>query len=160
MSVWTLTFDGLPLGPNDRMSRYEKAQFMAVWRQVAQLRAQEARIPALPSIRISAVIYRRALGVADEDNDRARLKPLLDGIVDAGVVPKDTRKYVSWGQVLEARGTARVVLTIEGDPPASESAIPYADRYPPANRDTNLSAYLPGGSKFSGAARASISEEA
>lgn len=111
--AWTLEFDGVPPGPNHRLHWARKAALNKTWRTVAYLKAQEQRIPLQAGVRLSAVIYRTRLGVADEDNDRARLKALVDGIADAGVVAKDTRKHVAWGAVTEERGQPRVVLTIE-----------------------------------------------
>lgn len=35
----------------------------------------------------------------DEDNARAALKPCADAMAEAGVVPVDTRKHVSWATV-------------------------------------------------------------
>lgn len=60
-------------------------------------------MPTLERVRISAVMERRSLGVADEDNDRSRLKPLVDGLRDAGVIANDTRGFVEWGTVTERR---------------------------------------------------------
>ena len=83
------------------------------WREAAGERAVMLRIPRLGRVKLSAVFYRRSLGVADEDNDRARLKPILDGLVRARVIPKDTRTFVQWGEVREERGPTGFALVIE-----------------------------------------------
>ncbi len=59
------------------------------------------------------VVLRRALGVADEENDRARMKPITDGIVDANVIDKDIYGRIEWGSMTEDRGAAglRVMIT-------------------------------------------------
>lgn len=111
--MWELRFVGLPAGPNHRLHWYTLAKYTKAWRQAAQLLALSERIPALERIRVSAVIYRKRLGIADEDNDRARLKPLVDGVVDAGVVKRDTRGHVTWGTVTEEHGAPGVLLRIE-----------------------------------------------
>lgn len=112
---WDLRFEGkLPPSPNARIHWRTRAQANAAWKARAAQAAWDAGIPRpLPRITISATIERRNLGVADEDNDRARLKPLVDGIVAAGVIPTDRRGYVVWGDVTEARGRPALTLHIE-----------------------------------------------
>lgn len=46
----------------------------------------------------------------DVQNAIAALKPAIDGMVDAGVVPDDSYKWVSWGKV-------RLVQCIQGETP-------------------------------------------
>lgn len=111
--TWELVFDGIPPGPNHRMHWREKAKLSATWRRVGYLRALEAHIPPQERVRISARFTRRALGVADEDNDRSRLKNILDGVVQAGVIPKDTRGHITWGDCTEEHGKPGVTLIIE-----------------------------------------------
>jgi hypothetical protein len=55
----------------------------------------------LQRARISAVIYRQRLGVADGPGDSERLKPLVDGLVTAGVLANDRRREVEYGEVRE-----------------------------------------------------------
>ena len=110
---WELTFEGIPPSPNQRLNWRDKARAAKEWRTAACLKAQEAGIPALERMKVSAVVYRANLGVADEDNDRSRLKACLDGVVDAGVVPRDTRKYVVWGTVTEERGPRGLRIIVE-----------------------------------------------
>lgn len=76
------------------------------WRTLAATMARN--IPPLGHIRVEAVVYRRALGVADGSGDSERLKPLVDGLVDAGVVPNDRRREVEYGSCTEQR------LTVNG----------------------------------------------
>ena len=79
---------------------------------MALLACKMAAIPPLARVRLSAVIIRKHLGVADPDNDAARVKPIIDGIVAAGVIPTDTYRYVEWGGVAERRGAPGVELVI------------------------------------------------
>lgn len=113
MTRWVLRFDGYPPGPNDSMPLRERLTSKVYWRQAAAERIRIQQIPKLGRVKLSAVFYRRALGVADEDNDRARLKPIVDGLVRAGVLPKDTRVFVVWGDVTEERGPDGLALVIE-----------------------------------------------
>ena len=110
---WELVFDRYPPSPNARMHFMAKASSNKFWRLDALIKAMNAQIPRLQRIRISAVIIRRALGTADEDNDRARLKPVTDGLVDAGVIPNDRRGCIEWGPVNEERGKPGLRLIVE-----------------------------------------------
>lgn len=84
------------------------------WKKLAHMTVRMHDIPKLPRIRISAVFFRRNMNSADYDGDVFAMKRILDGIVAAGVVPNDSRRYVEWGDVLEERGRPyRVELTLE-----------------------------------------------
>ena len=109
---WELEFNDIPPGPNDRMHFMVRAKETKRWRRWAALLA--GGIPPQSRVRLSAIFRRRALGRADADNDLARLKPVADGVVAAGVVPDDNRAYVEWGPVTEERGDRGFVLIIEG----------------------------------------------
>jgi hypothetical protein len=77
---------------------------MRSWRARAAEYARAAGLPrGLDRVRISSDWWRRALGTADEANDRARLKPIIDGLVDYGLVPNDTRRHVVDGTCTERR---------------------------------------------------------
>jgi hypothetical protein len=112
---WEVAFTGMPPSPNARLHYMARARSAKAWRQRARLYhvLLGARIPPLERVRITATLTRRTLGRADEDNDRARLKPLVDGLVDAGVIPNDTRGHIEWGPCLEAKGAPGVVLVVE-----------------------------------------------
>lgn len=105
-----------PPSANDRLHFRVKGPWIKEWRDFAKDIAKAAKVPPLERIRISAVVYRRALGVADEDNDRGRLKPLVDGLRDAKVIQKDTRDFIEYGHVIELhadqRGTG-ILLIVE-----------------------------------------------
>lgn len=111
--TWELEFNGVPPGPNSRMHWRAKAASTKMWRHMAMWKATDAKIPPQERVRLSATIRRARLGVADASNDAARFKAVEDGIVDAGVVPNDTRKYVEWGPILEEHGAPGFVLRIE-----------------------------------------------
>ncbi len=111
--MWRLKFSGTPPGPNARLHWRQRAAITRAWREQAGVLVRLAGIPPLGRIRISITYYRRRLGVCDWDNDVARAKPILDGIVAAGVIPTDTRAFVEWGACTEARGAPGVELGIE-----------------------------------------------
>lgn len=94
----------LPPNINERRALHPQVErkLVAYWRGLVPLevRRQHGMRP-LERARISAVIYRRSLNVADGSGDAERLKPLVDGLVDAGVLPNDRRSEVSYGAVTE-----------------------------------------------------------
>lgn len=114
---WELRFEGMPPNPNARLHHMARARSAKHWRQIAYYLAlselRRERIPQLERARLSLVFTRRTVGRADEDNDLARAKPLVDGLVDAGILPDDTRAHVEWGTVLEEKGRPGVRLVIE-----------------------------------------------
>lgn len=112
-TTWHLRFEGLPPNQNGRQFYHDKAKVVARYRFLAAIEAKRAGIPACARIRVSAVVTRRALGVADEPGDWERCKACVDGLTDAGVVPKDTRAYVEYGRCLEEHGPPGVTLIIE-----------------------------------------------
>lgn len=112
---WRIMLDGMPANDNERRRWHWTRRHTedTSWKAAVVYACKELGIPAMQRVRLSAVVFRRALWVADESNDRARLKPLEDGLVLAGVVPNDTRGHVEWGSVTEARGKPGVVLVVE-----------------------------------------------
>lgn len=114
--VWTLTFDDIPDGPNEKAGQHWTAQRRAAlrWQTLAWAECQRQAIPPLARIRLSATI-RRTRRQGDQDNDSARFKAVQDGLVRSGIVPNDTRRYVTWaGPVTLERGRAKgCTLTIE-----------------------------------------------
>lgn len=110
---YVLHFQGQPLSQNDHVPLRTRMRDTRSWREQAAVAAKAQGIPRLGRVRLSAVFYRSRLGVADEDNDRGRLKHPVDGLVRAGVLPNDTRAHVIWGEVREARGPTGFALVIE-----------------------------------------------
>jgi hypothetical protein len=72
---------------------------VAYWRLEASALALAQRIPECARIRVSAVVYRERAVKADESGDAERLKPLIDGLKDAGVIVDDTYRYVEHGGI-------------------------------------------------------------
>lgn len=110
---FVMHFEGHPLGPNDRVHWAERNRDAKRWYQAVADRVVIQRIPKLGRVRLSAVFYRRNLGVADADNDAARCKAPCDGLVRAGVLAGDSRKYVEWGEIREEHGPTGFALVIE-----------------------------------------------
>lgn len=111
---YRLRFEGMPPNLlNARLKVRDRLRTVKAWRERVAWTARAEGLPRLQRARLSAVFTRRALGVADEDGDRCRLKPITDGLVVAGVLPKDTRGHVEWGAVTEEHGPPGVTLIVE-----------------------------------------------
>ncbi len=84
----------------------------AYWRGQGFAVARAAELPSMDRVRVSAVIHRTRSRKADQAGDAERLKPLLDGIVDAHVVPDDTYLHVEHGSVETVKSTRDGILLI------------------------------------------------
>lgn len=79
---------------NDRDHWAVKARKVKEWRRAAWLLARAERIPACERVLIELHYVPRTNQRRDADNLVAALKPLADGLVDAGVVPDDTFRWM------------------------------------------------------------------
>lgn len=102
----------LPPTMNDRLHHYAKARWVKQWRSRAYFMARSRGLPRLERVRISMIVYRERIGVADPDNDWGRAKPLIDGLRDAGALAKDTHKYLTIGSIEERRSLEQGILLI------------------------------------------------
>lgn len=117
---YTIRVDGVPMSQNDRPNVFKKAADNRLFRRQAAEAAKAEGIPYFARARISTTIYRKRLGLSDEDNDRGRCKPIIDGLVDAGVLSNDSRKEVVYGRCREEKGTPSVEVTIEAAAPCTK----------------------------------------
>lgn len=90
--------DGHPPGPNRRMHWRAWSREKADWRSWAKLAALVALRDSgmadeypLRSVVVEPIFYFTTNRRRDDDNLIASLKPVIDGIVDAGVVDGDDR---------------------------------------------------------------------
>ena len=90
MDRWTKP----PMSLNDRMDRWTKARWTKTLRQTAWALAKQAKIPPLGACDVVLLYVPRDRRRRDEDNLTATLKPLADGLVDAGVVVDDTPDFM------------------------------------------------------------------
>lgn len=118
---WLLYFDEHPpkpnrllrgtFGPNAAKMRFAVQGEIKRWRSTSKRICETAGIPFLGRIRISALFVRRNVTYtpsaqesmfgalnrargADSEGDRSSLKPIIDGIVDAGIIPDDNRNWI------------------------------------------------------------------
>lgn len=79
---------------NDRDHWAVKAKKVKAWRDAAHLLARHSRVPACRRVRVELHYIPATNQRRDPDNLVAAYKPLVDGLVDAGVVLDDTESYV------------------------------------------------------------------
>lgn len=84
-----------PLSLNgQRGNHYARSRTTKAVRAIAAFKAREAKVPALDRCSIELHYAPRDRRRRDALNLVATLKPIEDGIVDAGCVPDDTEQYV------------------------------------------------------------------
>lgn len=84
-----------PITANDRTHWRRKADLTRRLRRAAAEAAKQHRIPEYPRIRVSLVWVVRDRRRRDGgENIAPTLKPLIDGLVDAGVVSDDDQHHV------------------------------------------------------------------
>lgn len=82
-----------PLSLNDRMVWQMKQRLTKPWRDAAHTLARAQRIPACSRVKIELFYTPRDSRARDPLNLVATLKPIEDGIVDAGVIPDDSSRF-------------------------------------------------------------------
>lgn len=96
MTTWTmpLSYDKPPLTLNSRMHWAAKAKTVAAIRRESATRARSLGIGPQDRIAVQLHYRPRDKRIRDRSNLIGTQKPLLDGLVDAGVVPDDDDRYV------------------------------------------------------------------
>lgn len=85
----------LKMSLNDRPNRWQKARQTRALRELAGWKARALRIgPQAERIDVGLIWAVTTGHRRDEENLVATLKPLCDGLVDAGVVPDDTPEFM------------------------------------------------------------------
>lgn len=94
MNEWTLLFAhrSPPISLNSRQNRWARARLTRDLRAEARYRANNIPPLTLADVTLEWVVVDKRR--RDEDNMFATLKPLADGLVDAGIVPDDTPEYM------------------------------------------------------------------
>ncbi|MFM1964922.1 MAG: phage Tortellini [Actinomycetota bacterium] len=95
---WTirLPYSTPPLTLNGRQHWATKARGVKEVRGTTATLARVLQIPACESIHVQLHYVPRDGRRRDADNLVGTLKPCIDGLVDAGVVPDDSPEYVTW----------------------------------------------------------------
>lgn len=93
--VWVVQLPfTVPLSMNDRMHHMVKAKAVKEWRTAAHWAIKAAKIPRCERVSAQLVYVPSARRRRDPDNLVASFKPVVDALVDAGVVVDDTQEYV------------------------------------------------------------------
>lgn len=98
MRTWTLRvgdYTKPPLSLNDRMHWRKKAGITKIIRAGVADDAGRT-VPACSAATVELHYVPRDKRRRDRDNLVATLKPCMDGLVDAGVIPDDTPEYLTW----------------------------------------------------------------
>jgi len=117
--TWTirLPYATPPLSLNGRMHWAQKAEITRKLRgYVTATAGARLHVPRCQRINVTLVYVPRDGRRRDRDNLVATLKPCIDGLVDAGIVPDDSPEYVTWGPPEIAKPNAKdphLYLTIE-----------------------------------------------
>lgn len=73
---------------------YKRARIVAAWRAAGRDHAQRAGTPALTRVRVIAEVCFHDRRKRDPGNFYDTAKAIMDGFVDAGVLPDDSAAYV------------------------------------------------------------------
>lgn len=119
--VWVLTYEKRPWTLNQERSldKFEHRRTTKEWREAFFWLAKAKKIPPLVSATFTAhsVVPNRR-HIPDPGNIYPAVKAAIDGIVDAGVLPKDTGDFVMSITLYPSElGTGNaLVLGISGEP--------------------------------------------
>lgn len=100
MRRWTLELPDAPyITPNQRGHWTARARLNRGWRHAAHMLARSEGIPPLPRIHVALTMQPKDRRRRDPDNlVPGVLKPCIDGLVDAGIVPDDGQRWVDWSR--------------------------------------------------------------
>jgi hypothetical protein len=98
-------YDTPPLSLNGRMHWAKERRIKADLRWTARILALNYGIPrGLEHVNITLIYVPAVMRRRDEDNMIPTLKPIVDGLVDYGLVPDDTHQHVHTQCRIEPRG--------------------------------------------------------
>ncbi|HWB35564.1 MAG TPA: hypothetical protein VHA75_06015 [Rugosimonospora sp.] len=83
------------LNANHRHDRRGRAAVVRAWRDAANVHARAARVPLLGRAHITITIRFADKRRRDVHNLYPTAKALVDGVVDAGVLPDDSDQYLT-----------------------------------------------------------------
>jgi hypothetical protein len=102
------------INANHRPHPLAKARLTAQWREAGRRAVPEGSKPFTGRVRVLAHIWKPRRGYYDPNNLNGTTKAILDGVVDAGILPDDSFEFVDGPDHRHGGiGTPRVVFTIE-----------------------------------------------
>lgn len=115
--VWIVEYNEKPWTHNAerRMNMHVRGKIVKQWRTDFCLLAKHQKIPRLMSAQISVVPYQKRGKLQDVAACAPAAKAAIDGLVDAGVLPDDSSKFVTAIEFCAPeRGDDKLVLVIVG----------------------------------------------
>lgn len=112
---FTVVYERRPWSVNEQVRWHwsRRASTVNEWRMAFGLLARQSRIPRLQGITVAARTQTSGR-LYDAGNDYYAVKAAVDGLVDAGVIPNDTPRYLhSLTLHAPTHGPDRMVLTIK-----------------------------------------------
>ena len=104
------------LNLNDRMHWAPRSRIVANWRKAAYFAALLHKVPRLGRSLVSVTLPVRDRRKRDPGNWAPTVKPIVDGITDAGVWPDDDSRYVVTQEPSFHVAGDTVTVTITGLP--------------------------------------------
>lgn len=116
----TIPAPALFLNINQRLHPRVIAPTVKAWRDAGRVHARAAKLPTLQQARITATLHFGDTRHRDDHNYFPTVKAIIDGLVDYGLLPDDSREYllattISGGTPIPARlygFNGQVVVTI------------------------------------------------
>lgn len=105
----------LTLNAERKMGNYERASIVRLWREAGWVYAKNANMKPMTRVHITADIEQKGSVLADAGAHFPSVKAIIDGLVDAKVLPGDGPEHVlSLRQFAAVRATENAIcLTLE-----------------------------------------------
>lgn len=113
--VWVLVIPAPTewINANNRRHWAAKASLTATWRHAAGWQARAARLPRLTGpVHVTAIVHRADQRRADAANCSDTVKAVIDGLVDAGVLPGDHDQVIRSTTIVPGEIRDRSALTV------------------------------------------------
>ena len=112
------SIQGLPLMTNGIRGHWAKtAREARYWRSLSAWSAREHKRPTAPLTRALVTLTRHSSAEPDFDGLVSAMKPILDGLVDAGVIANDKPSCIAqpkYSWIKAKRGQGRITVKVEG----------------------------------------------
>ena len=101
----------LTLNAERKMSTYERAAIVRLWREAAWVYARSANMRPMDTVHVTADIEQKGSVLADAGAHFPCVKAIIDGLVDAKVLPDDGPAHVlSLRQFAAARAAENTIM--------------------------------------------------
>src|SRR5690606_5799033 len=102
------------INANDKRHWSPQAKLVKAWRHGAHIMARQAKLSkGLQRVRVDAYVWKKTQVRYDPHNLMPTLKPVIDGLVDYGLLPDDSSEYLAGPFIHHGGyGTEKLVLEI------------------------------------------------